>query len=98
MTLLLQNLTNTVIDAFVDNLRNERRVSQDVVLKIMTDYFGDSASGKWSWKQATDLIEGAFVKQLLTDKFKSLEEMEHLQSLVPYHVARSEEQNPVPTV
>jgi P-loop containing NTP hydrolase pore-1/C-terminal domain on Strawberry notch homologue len=92
MALLTQNITQSVIDCFHSILKDNRRLSQSVVLGIMTDNFGDSASGKWSWKQATDLAEGAFVKHLLSGEFNSLEQVKTLQSLVPYHTARSEEQ------
>jgi predicted RNA methylase len=84
--------TLAAVDQFVTKLTGGERLLQGVVSEIMTDIFGDTASGKWHWKGATDLIEASFVKILLSSDFKSLESVQELQSLVPHHSARSQEQ------
>ena len=88
----VQTKTQTAIVNFSEKLRAGERLSQDVVVELMSYIFGDLASGKWQWKQATDLIEAAAVKLLLDDDCKSLEEFEDLQDLIPHHRVRSQEQ------
>jgi hypothetical protein len=84
--------TQIAVAEFVTKLRAGERLTQNVVVELMSYIFGDLASGKWHWKQATDLIEGAVVRMLLDDDFKSLEDVENLQSLIPHHQVRSQAQ------
>ncbi len=84
--------TQVAVAEFVTKLRADERLIQNVVIELMSYIFGDLASGKWHWKQATDLIEAAVVRMLLDDDFKSLEDVENLQSLIPHHQVRSQQQ------
>jgi P-loop containing NTP hydrolase pore-1/C-terminal domain on Strawberry notch homologue len=88
----IKSQTRIAVVEFVTKLRADERLTQNVVVEVMNSIFGDSASGKWHWKQTTDLIEAAVVKMLLEDDFKSLEDVENLQSLIPHHQVRSQEQ------
>ena len=84
--------TQIAVAEFVTKLRAGERLTQNVVVELMSYIFGDLASGKWHWKQATDLIEAAVVRMLLDDDFKSLEDFQDLQSLIPHHQVRSQQQ------
>jgi predicted RNA methylase len=84
--------TRIAVAEFVAKLRADERLTQNVVIEVMNHIFGGSTNGKWHWKQATDLIEAAVVKMLLEDDFKSLVDVENLQSLIPHHQVRSQEQ------
>jgi P-loop containing NTP hydrolase pore-1/C-terminal domain on Strawberry notch homologue len=84
--------TQVAVAEFVTKLRADERLIQNVVIELMSYIFGDLASGKWHWKQATDLIESAVVRILLDDDLKSLEDVENLQSLIPHHQVRSQAQ------
>jgi hypothetical protein len=88
----VKSQTRIAVSEFVIKLRADERLTQNVVIEVMDRIFGDSASGKWHWKQATDLIEAAVVKMLIDDDFKSLEDVQNLQSLIPHHQVRSQEQ------
>jgi hypothetical protein len=88
----VQTKTQIAIINFSEKLRAGERLTQDVVVELMSYIFGDLASGKWHWKQATDLIEAAVVKRFLDDDRKSLEEVEELQNSIPHHRVRSQEQ------
>ena len=52
--------TQIAVAEFVTKLRAGERLTQNVVVELMSYIFGDLANGKWHWKQATDLIEAAF--------------------------------------
>jgi hypothetical protein len=84
--------TQVTVAEFVTKLRADERLTQNVVIELMSYVFGDLANGKWHWKQATDLIEAAVVRMLLDDDRKSLEDVENLQELIPHHRVRSQEQ------
>ena len=84
--------TQVAVAEFVTKLRADERLIQNVVIELMSYIFGDLANGKWHWKQATDLIEAAVVRMLLDDDFKSLEDFQDLQSLIPHHQVRSQQQ------
>jgi predicted RNA methylase len=88
----VKSQTRIAVAKFITKLRADERLTQNVVIEVMNPIFGDSASDKWHWKQATDLIEAAVVKILIDDDFKSLEDVENLQSLIPHHQVRSQEQ------
>jgi predicted RNA methylase len=92
--MITQSPTRTlaIVKEFVTKLRSGQRLTQPIVIELMSYIFGDLASGKWHWKQATDLIEGAIVRMLLDDDFKSLEDVENLQDLIPHHQVRSQAQ------
>lgn len=77
----------------IESLQFGNRLTQNIVLNTMTNaYGGGSATGRWCWKQATDLIESAMVSILLDGNYQSLSDFGQLQSLVPHHKVRSEEQ------
>lgn len=86
------NQSKYAINEFAQKLQQGTRLKQEIVVEIMTDAYGRSANGKWSWKGATDTIEAAMVKLLLHSPAKSLEELRELQRLVPHHQVRSTEQ------
>jgi P-loop containing NTP hydrolase pore-1/C-terminal domain on Strawberry notch homologue len=87
----VKSQTRIAVAEFTAKLRANERLTQNVVIEVMNQIFGDSASGKWHWKQATDLIEAAVVK-ILIGGYTVLEDVENLQSLIPHHQIRSQEQ------
>jgi predicted RNA methylase len=87
----VRSQTRIAVAEFTTKLRANERLTQNVVIEVMDRIFGDSASGKWHWKQATDLIEAAVIKILLSG-YTVLEDVENLQSLIPHHQVRSQEQ------
>jgi hypothetical protein len=88
-----QTQTQVIVTELASKLQASDRLTQSVVAKIMSRTFGGgAATGKWNWKQATDLIEGAVVTLLLTGKYQYLEDYTNLQALIPHHQVRSQEQ------
>jgi len=82
-----------VLQNLVSKLKSGNKLVQKVVLDIMSDAFGGgAATGRWNWKQATDLIEGAMSSIVLEGQHQTLTDFTHLQSLAPHHQVRSEEQ------
>jgi predicted RNA methylase len=78
------------IEYFYQSLNRGQRLLQDRVIEIMNDVCGASASeGGWTWKEAYDLIEAAFVQFIKVQP--EFEDWNHLQCLVPHQTARSEE-------
>jgi predicted RNA methylase len=88
-----QTQTQVIVTELAAKLKAGDRLTQSVVAEIMSRTFGGgAATGKWNWKQATDLIEGAVVTLLLTGKYQYLEDYTNLQALIPHHQVRSQEQ------
>jgi predicted RNA methylase len=91
--ILTKTAQQQALEELISRFQSSDRLSQDVVLNIMSSaYGGGSATGRWSWKQATDLIEAAMSSVLLDGNHQTLSDFRHLQSLVPHHRVRSEEQ------
>jgi 16S rRNA G966 N2-methylase RsmD len=82
-----------ILSDFIGNLNRKEKIEQDIVINIMSDRCGGgAATGKWNWKQATDLIESAMGLVLLQKQYQTLSEFGQLQALVSHHKVRSEEQ------
>jgi P-loop containing NTP hydrolase pore-1/C-terminal domain on Strawberry notch homologue len=92
MTVQTQTRTQVATAEFAAALAKGDRLSQDLVGRVMTESFdGGAATGKWTWKKATDLIEAGVIQLLLTKKYHSLADYSSLQELIPHHQVRSEE-------
>ncbi|MCY7337360.1 MAG: hypothetical protein LH613_14285, partial [Chamaesiphon sp.] len=88
-----QTQTQVAVTELAAKLTAGDRLTQDVVIELMSYIFGGGAAmGRWNWKQATDLIEAAMVSSILTSSFTTIEDFMDLQALVPHHQIRSEEQ------
>jgi hypothetical protein len=88
-----QTQTQVAVTELAAKLTAGDRLTQDVVIELMSYIFGGgAATGRWNWKQATDLIEAAMVSSILTGSFTTIEDFMDLQALVPHHQIRSEEQ------
>ncbi len=88
-----QTQTQVAVTELAAKLIAGNRLTQDVVIELMSDICGGGAAmGRWNWKQATDLIEAAMVSSILTGSFTTIEDFMDLQALVPHHQIRSEEQ------
>jgi hypothetical protein len=93
MLVQTQTQTQTAIGEFATKLTAGERLTQAVVLELMSYIFGGGvAAGRWNWKQATDYIEAAMVRVILNGGYETIEDFGNLQNLVPHHQVRSEEQ------
>ena len=62
MIVQTQTQTQVAVTELAAKLTAGDRLTQDVVIELMSDIFGGgAATGRWNWKQATDLIEAAMV-------------------------------------
>ena len=88
----MQTITRiSAVREFTERLKAGERLGQTEIIEVMNDCYGSSASGKWTFKAATDAIESAMVCYLLQQPKLSLSKMRELQNLTVDHTVRSQE-------
>ena len=88
----MQTITRiSAVREFTERLKAGERLGQTEIIEVMNDCYGSSASGKWTFKAATDAIESAMVSYLLQQPKLSLSQMRELQNLTVDHSVRSQE-------
>jgi predicted RNA methylase len=94
LSAILPKSNNNLIDLqaiehFSRMMAAGKRFEQKEVIGIMDECCGGSATeGRWHWKRAYDLIEGAFAHFLMENR--DFSDFDSLQGFVPHQTARSQ--------